>query len=148
MTFLLVNCTAGKHLTVKTNVPNAKIVIKNSNQIYKDGILLNEGYHTLIVSKQGYHTFEKRINITQSNQYEKINLQKRNKYSLTINPIPPYASVSIMNIKKKYYAGMFLKPGKYDIEVTHPDFVTYRKWITLGEWDRTFSVKLKPAELF
>jgi hypothetical protein len=40
-----------------------------------------------------------------------------------------------MNIKPKYKPGIALKPGKYDIYVTHPGYVSKRMWVEIKEAD-------------
>jgi uncharacterized protein YuzE len=49
-----------------------------------------------------------------------------------VNTQPRDAQVRIMNIKPRYYHGMKLKPGLYDIEVSKPGYRTQRftKYIT------------------
>ena len=70
--------------------------------------------------------------------------QKPNgQYSLTVNPIPVEAKVRIMNIVPKYKHNILLKPGKYDISVTYPNYREYRKWIEIKEANLSIDVILK-----
>jgi len=66
-----------------------------------------------------------------------------NKYALTVNATPPTSRIRIMNIKPKYQPGICLKPGKYDINVTHQNYHRYRKWITLKDTDVSVEVILR-----
>ncbi len=65
------------------------------------------------------------------------------KYSLTVNLTPADAKVRIMNIKPKYKHGILLKPGKYDVSVTHPNYQEYRKWIKIKNSNLSIDVVLK-----
>lgn len=51
---------------------------------------------------------------------------------LTVVTTPATAQVRIMNISPPYWAGIGLMPGDFDIQVTAPDYQTYRGWHTLA----------------
>lgn len=53
--------------------------------------------------------------------------------SLTVITDPEDARVRIMNINPIYKAGIELKEGKYDIEVSKAGYLTYRKWILVDK---------------
>lgn len=53
--------------------------------------------------------------------------------SLTVVTSPDDARVRIMNIKPVYEDGIELDEGKYDIEVTKPGYLTYRKWVVVDK---------------
>lgn len=61
---------------------------------------------------------------------------------LTVKTIPKNARVRIMNIKPKYYDGIELMPGRYDIEVDADGHETFRRWYTLGSGSITLEVEL------
>lgn len=62
--------------------------------------------------------------------------------TLTVKATPSDARIRVMNIKPAYFAGMPLAPGAYDIEVTREGYAPMRRWIRLGDADRTLSVSL------
>ena len=66
----------------------------------------------------------------------------KSKYRLTINASPYDSRIRIMNITPKYISGIALKPGKYDIYVTHPEYFSKRKWVTLTNADLSIDVFL------
>lgn len=66
-------------------------------------------------------------------------------YQFTVQPQPRDARVRIMNINPRYRAGIELKPGRYDLEVSKPGYTTLRRWITLDDSDLTLPVKLERA---
>jgi len=60
----------------------------------------------------------------------KSELSKR---SLTITANVAGAKVKILNIKEKYVPEIRLLPGKYHIEVSAPQYIKQRKWVTVTE---------------
>lgn len=60
------------------------------------------------------------------------NLSAQSLYTLIIKPEPGDARVRIMNIQPRYYDGISLEPGEYDIEVSYEGYYTYREWVTLS----------------
>jgi len=68
---------------------------------------------------------------------------KFSKYSLTINLIPADGKIRIMNIPPKYNSGILLKPGKYDIYITHSAYIDYREWIEIEDSDVNIDIILK-----
>jgi len=61
---------------------------------------------------------------------------------LTVNAKPVKSRIRIMNIKPKYRPGIALKPGKYDIYVTCPGYVSKRMWVEIKEADLSIEVIL------
>ena len=55
------------------------------------------------------------------------------KYSLNIITTPKDAQVSILNIKQKYYDGIKLKKGKYDIKINKEGYKTKQGYITVDK---------------
>lgn len=64
------------------------------------------------------------------------------KYRLTVNAKPVNNRIRIMNIKPKYKPGIALKPGKYDIYVTRPGYVSKRMWVEIKEADLSLEIIL------
>jgi len=62
-------------------------------------------------------------------------------YSLTIKTNPVDARVRIMNIKPKYYDGIKLPSGRYDIMVDKLGFYSQRGYVDLYK-DTTYSINL------
>lgn len=63
-------------------------------------------------------------------------------YSLTIHTNPLDARVRIMNIKPKYYNGIRLDPGRYDIMVDKYGYYSERFYVDLHD-DSTYTSKLQ-----
>ena len=66
-----------------------------------------------------------------------------NKYRLTVNAAPTDSRIRIMNIVPKYRPGIALKPGQYDIYVTRPGYLSYRRWIEIKDADFSIDIMLK-----
>jgi formylglycine-generating enzyme required for sulfatase activity len=73
----------------------------------------------------------------------------RDKYRLTVLATPADSQIKIMNIVPKYVPGIALKPGKYDVLVQKPGYMTSRQWITIQDQDISLPVVLeKFAKIF
>ena len=66
-------------------------------------------------------------------------------FSLTINPSPSDAKVSITNIQPRYYDGIRLKKGTYNINVSKSGYITKRGNINLEE-DTSINVSLDKSQ--
>jgi formylglycine-generating enzyme required for sulfatase activity len=74
------------------------------------------------------------------------------KVRLNVYTEPSDARVLILNIGPKFYQGMELSPGEYDLEVSAAEYETHREWIHLsaGE-DKEVTIRLEhsgPEERF
>jgi formylglycine-generating enzyme required for sulfatase activity len=74
------------------------------------------------------------------------------KVRLNVYTEPSDARVRILNIGPKFYQGMKLSPGEYDLEVSASEYETHREWISLsaGE-DKEVTIRLEhsgPEERF
>jgi formylglycine-generating enzyme required for sulfatase activity len=69
---------------------------------------------------------------------------------LFVDAHPAESQVRILNIKPRFYQGMELEPGRYDVEVRASGYDSFREWVRLeaGE-DRTMEVRLsrQPEDL-
>ena len=66
---------------------------------------------------------------------------KRSEFKLYVNS-PNAQTIKILNIKPKYRDGIWLKSGKYHIQVSAKKHITYKKWITLDK-DTNLAIALK-----
>ncbi len=66
---------------------------------------------------------------------------KRSEFRLYVNS-PNAQKIRILNIKPKYEDGIWLKSGKYHIEISAKKHVTYKEWINL-EKDTNVAIALK-----
>lgn len=70
---------------------------------------------------------------------------RENLLPLTINPIPAEARVRILNVKEKYSTGMLLAPAAYNVEISHPGYMTKTKWIRLNARNQTWDIALQKS---
>ena len=86
------------------------------------------------------------LSINESNSATGTTADARdNLLPLTINPIPTAARIRILNIKEKYSIGMLLVPAAYNVEISHPGYVTKTKWIRLNERNQTWDIALQKS---
>lgn len=67
--------------------------------------------------------------------------EQRSEFRLSINS-PNAQTIKILNIKPKYRDKMWLKKGKYHIELSAKKHTTYKKWINLQD-DTNLAIALK-----
>jgi hypothetical protein len=120
-------------LQIDTYPSNATVKIMNIGSKYSYGMYLIKGNYRIQVSSYGYKTKTEWINLVEdTNKYIDLSSDepviKKKKavemYPLTINTIPSDAKVQIMNINPKYYDGIMLKKGIYNIRVSKYGYET------------------------
>ena len=73
---------------------------------------------------------------------------KQTTYAFTVKTIPNTAKIRILNIKPAYKNGIRLEAGKkYHIEVSKPDYITKKQWITLENEDKQVEIRLDKAPI-
>jgi len=63
-------------------------------------------------------------------------------YRLYVHTIPSDARIRILNIPDRYQAGIALPVGRYNIEVSKPDYDTFRAWIEISTQDISMDISL------
>ena len=127
-------------LSVKAIPSNAKITIWNIKIPFKQNMRLAPGRYDLQVHKAGYKAYRGWVTIKNKSRHIKIKLlpkgkqiqQKNNAantYPLHVNVTPADAKVQVMNIMPKFRQGMDLKPGSYDLKISHPKYKTLYKTV-------------------
>ena len=71
--------------------------------------------------------------------------QERSTFTLHVNTLED-ASIKILNIKPKFYNGIWLKTGKYHIEVSKKGYKTERLWVVIYR-DKKITIKLQKVLL-
>lgn len=69
----------------------------------------------------------------------------RGNHSLTVQVSPKESTIKVMNIQSRYYPGIRVPSGKYDILVEHSGYKPYREWVDV-EYDLIMKVILKKTE--
>ena len=131
-----------------TTVPAyATIKITNIKPKFYQGMRLKKGKYNVSVSKKGYKTYKGYFELTQNSSYT-VTLEKKKadqRYPLTINVTPSGAKVQIMNINPKYYDGIMLKKGVYNIRVSKYGYETQTGTANPFEY-ATYNVILKKKQ--
>jgi len=68
--------------------------------------------------------------------------KERSYFRLTVHTPHKNARIRILNIKPKYHDGIWLKKGRYHIEVTLKGYIPYKKWINIAQ-DSDLMIRLK-----
>ena len=63
-------------------------------------------------------------------------------YTLTIRATPADSMITLVNREIAYTPGVALPPGRYDIEVAYPGYVTKRRTVTIGKADAVLEIAL------
>jgi formylglycine-generating enzyme required for sulfatase activity len=138
-------------VTIKTQPADAKIYLNNA-YVGKGNkkLTLKSGAYNLTAKKIGYNEVSEDIYVSVGDELKVtliLNTPEDDNYSseyeFKVNRTPRNARVRILNIKEKYYDGIRLEPGKYRIEVSKKGYKKIKRLITLGEADKTVTVKLK-----
>ncbi len=80
--------------------------------------------------------------MTDKGEIELSNLEeKRSTFTLSISSVKD-ATIKILNIKPTYHDGIWLKTGKYHIEVSKQGYKQHRQWIVLYR-DKKITIQLK-----
>ena len=74
-------------------------------------------------------------------------LMKPVRWSFRIKPVPPTATVSLVDGSAPYRPGMLLVPGLYEVEVSAPGYITRREWITHSESPTSHRIVLEGEKL-
>ena len=79
--------------------------------------------------------------VTITTEVNTSSTQEESEYALTVDTVPSDANIHIMTIKPKFYQGIKLTPGDYDIWVKK-DKLSIRRWITVTDHDVHLNVNL------
>lgn len=124
-------------LSVKCNISGAKVFVDNRNTGNTPilNIALLPGYHTVRVEKKNYNTYQKRIKLKKGRSLSiRVYLDKIQPKtgSLYVDTEPDNARIRILNIGPRYYQGIELAPGQYNIEVAASGYETKKQWIKVS----------------
>jgi len=122
-------------IVIGNNLKYENNVVSNTVRIIKQ--LVNEGTITEARIEKSYQRIQQL-----KNQLLKRQRTSNQKYRLTVNAVPTGSRIRIMNIGPKYFPGIELAPGTYDILVEKPGYIPSQKPVTLRAQDMTISVTL------
>ncbi|MBF0183549.1 MAG: SEL1-like repeat protein [Magnetococcales bacterium] len=138
--------TASQHaLTILPTPADAQIRILNIRAPYHPGIRLGPGSYRVEVSKSGFLSQTREIQLADKDRQVAIRLQEQPleaRPRLTVLPTLQGVMVRILNIDTDYRPGIPLPPGTYLLEISKPGFQTVQRWVELSEKDVKLEVSL------
>jgi len=126
--------------TVTTKPVNARVRIRNIEQVYAPGIELPPGSYNVAVSAAGYETWEGSVKHGTSATQREIKLARF--YSLTLNLNPEDATVEVAG--QDYTPGMRLVAGKYTLTIQKTGYQSATESIVL-DGDIVADINLTPS---
>ena len=110
-------------------------------------LICHAGSYQILGRLAGYQPLEKQVQVNAGRKamltlyLDPVKTAAR----LYVKPTPGNAQVRIMNIPEKYYSGIELKPGRYQVEVARSGYETHSRWIEItGTDDIDLYVELSP----
>ncbi len=138
-------------LSIASNVTGAKVFVDGRpvGTTPVSDIDVSEGEHRILVEKQGYDTYRKKVSLEAGRSmtmYVDLSRKGLMKGRLYVETSPENARVRILNIGPSFYQGMDLDTGRYQVEVSAEGYETEKQWVTLGAGeDKYLDIKLKQA---
>jgi len=148
--FILLASSSGAVIQTPSATPDTKgrlSVTANVSgvNVYLDGdyvgktplseIAVSAGTHRMHVEKKGYESYRKSVDILSGRSVSLeaylTALQPKTGW-LYVDTTPSDATVKILNISPRFYQGMELKPGSYNVEVSAGGYETQCRWVTLS----------------
>ena len=132
-------------LTVQTDPPGARVRLRGTPVVYRPGVSLPPGVHTVEVSQSGYQTKQVPVRLTDGDATIAVTLAKEPEltwYRLTVQTDPPGAQVRLRGARTPYRPGVSLPPGAYTVEVSQAGYETKQVPVRITDDDAVISVAL------
>ncbi|MCZ6459056.1 MAG: PEGA domain-containing protein, partial [Gammaproteobacteria bacterium] len=126
--------------TISANPANARVRIRNIEQVYAPGLELPPGSYDVAVSAAGYEPWEGSVTHGTSATQREVKLSRL--YSLTFNLNPDDATVELAG--HDYTPGMRLVSGKYAVTIKKPGYESATESIVLDR-DVVAAINLTPS---
>jgi len=121
------------------DVPQIEITVYNRNgiQVYEGSghvkiTNLNPGRYIIMAKASGYSDKKKTVQVSKGRQARVRFIMEQLKSRIFVDSNPPDAQIRILHILSKYQHGIFLPPGRYELEASHPNYLTLNKWVILN----------------
>jgi formylglycine-generating enzyme required for sulfatase activity len=138
----------GASISVESNVRGANVFVdaRNVGVTPLSNISISVGKHVVLVEKSGYAPYQKRVTVEPSRSvslYVHMSAAVKPTGRLFVDTDPKDAGVRILNINPKFYQGIELEEGRYQVEVSADGYKKQALWVGLraGE-DKTVGVRL------
>jgi|TARA_B100002003_G_scaffold247557_1_gene279347 hypothetical protein len=137
------------YLSVESNISGARVFVDGQKEgtTPLSDVLLSAGEHLILVKKQGYETYQKRVRFQKGRSmslYVDLSLEAPKRGRIYVDTQPEDTRIKILNIGPAFYQGIKLETGRYHVEVSADGYETKKLWVTLaaGE-DKTLDIRLK-----
>ncbi|MBF0161807.1 MAG: SEL1-like repeat protein [Magnetococcales bacterium] len=133
-------------LTIQPQPTDALVRLLNIRAPYRPGILLESGSYQVEVSKKGYKTERRTLELGNTDRTVPIRLVElplQARPTLTVVPVLQGVQIRILNADQPYHPGVPLAPGRYLLELVKPGFKTQQRWVELSEQDVKVEVALE-----
>jgi len=121
-------------ITITVTPSDAKIVVDGKEAFSGKTMQTAIGKHEVTISKEGYRTITKQIEVTQQQVVFSFTLQEIELQSVTINSNPDGAKIYLDNIEKGVTdKGMFLYPGSYNLKLSKSGYLDKEEMIEVVE---------------
>ena len=111
------------------------------------GVALSTGEHRVLVEKQGYTTYQKRVQIEAGRSmslHVELSRQATSKGRIYVDKQPDDARVRILNISPAFHQGLELDAGLYHIEVSADGYASKKVWVALeADEDKRVDIRLE-----
>lgn len=118
------DCGLGAHIT---RIPEGTTLVVRAISIVKFKLWNVPWYQVNFAGVTGWLSI---YNTNKAPNYRQPDLKPQTGY-LYIDTDPENSKIRILNIRSKFYQGIFLLPGKYHIEVSAKGYITRKKWIIM-----------------
>ena len=103
-------------LTLVLTPNDAEVAMLDADTAYRPGVQLAEGQHRIAVSRTGWRTVERTVDVAGDTRLE-IGLEAE-WHPLTVTTNPPGALVAFVDRDEAYAPGVLLPPGDYQLEAS------------------------------
>jgi len=125
---------------------DASIKLVDSKVEFKQGLLLDPGKYTVVITKSGYQSVNQAMEIVDDDVTLNVELKKE-EYALSVKVVPEDAIIKIMNIKPKFTQGLLLASGSYTLNVSKEGYETYEEVVKIIDKAVTVEIELIEEEV-
>src|SRR5262249_21913483 len=132
-------------LTVQATPSDSTIKFDNSKLDYRPGLEIEPGRYEIVVTRNGYKAARRSVLVRDADVTLDVALVLE-KYKLTVQTEPADSYIKLANVAEKYWPGMELALGRYEVVITRDGYKTERLWTTIYISDVMLDVVLEPKK--
>ncbi len=134
-------------VTIKVTPPDATLKVDNREYDVSKPVMLKPGTYKLEVSKPGFVTQSKQIEVSAERAFFEVTLRAQELLTVTIRSTPPDADVTLDSVAEgKTNTQVFRYPGNYKLRLSKTGFETIEQNITVKDsGDNTFVYTLQKS---